>query len=73
MTKRGGLSLGARGDDGPNLHLVVGADDAIDQQIHQWAALGIGEVVQGRLHRPATRVESLGQGGDMHRWRRLRR
>ena len=50
MKKRGGLSFGARGDDVPNLHLVVGDDDAIDQQSHPWSVVGTRELIQGRLH-----------------------
>jgi hypothetical protein len=72
MTKRDGFPLGACGDDVPNLHLVVGDDDAIDQQFHQLSALGKRELVQGRLHLPAKRVESLGQGSDIHLLLRLR-
>ena len=71
MTKRGGFPLGARGNDVPNLHLVVGDDDAIDQQFHQLSALGTRELVQGRLHLPAKRFESLGQSREIHLWLRL--
>jgi hypothetical protein len=71
MTKRGGFPLGACGDDVPNLHLVGGDDDAIDQQFHPLSALGERELVQGRLHLPAKRFESLGQGRDIHLLLRL--
>jgi hypothetical protein len=72
MTKRDDLSRGARGDHVPNLHWAVGDDDAIDQQLHQSSALGKRELVQGRLHLPAKRFESLGHGGDVHLLLRLR-
>ena|SRR5882724_1673206 len=73
MTKRGGFPLGACGDDVPNLHLVVGDDDAIDQQFHQWSALAKGQLVQGGLQPPAKGLKSLSQRGDIHLLLRLRR
>jgi hypothetical protein len=72
MTEGGGFPLGSRGDDVPNLHLVVGDDDAIDDPCYQLSALGKREVVQGRLHFPAKRFESLRQGGNIHLLLRLR-
>ena len=71
MTKRGGFSLGARGDHVANLHLVMGDDDVIDQQFHQLSALGKRELVQGGLQPPAKGLEPLGQGGDIHLLLRL--
>jgi hypothetical protein len=72
MTKWGGFPLGARGDHVPNLHLIIGDDDAIDQQFYQLSALGKRESVQGRLHFSAKCFESLGQSRDIHLLLRLR-
>src|SRR4029450_10783873 len=61
MTKGGGFSLGARGDHIANLHLVMGDDDVIDEQLYQLSALGKRELVQGGLQPPAKALKALGQ------------
>jgi hypothetical protein len=66
MTKRSGFPLRTGGHHVANLDLVVRDDDAINEQFHQLSALGTGQLVQGRLHLPAKRFESLGQDGDVH-------
>ena len=71
MTKRGGFSLGARGDHVANLHLVMGDDDVIDEQLYQLSALGKRELVQGGLQPPAKGLQALGQGGGIHLLLRL--
>lgn len=71
MTKWGGFSLGARGDHRANLHLVMGDDDVIDEQLHQVSALGKRELVQGGLQPLAQGLDALGQGGDIHLLLRL--
>ena len=40
MTKAHALAVGAQRDDVADLDLVVGDQDAIDQQLHQLALLG---------------------------------
>jgi Domain of unknown function (DUF4372)/Transposase DDE domain len=72
MTTWGSVPFGVRGDHVPNLHLIVGDDDTIDQQFYQLSALGKGQLVQGRLHLSAKRFESLGQSRDIHLLLRLR-
>jgi hypothetical protein len=72
MTKWGGFSLGARGDHITDLHLVIGDDDVIDEQLHQLSALGKRELVQGGLQPLAEGFEPVGQGGDIHLLLRLR-
>ena len=71
MTKWGGFSLGARGDHIANLHLVMGDDDVIDEQLYQLSALGKRELVQGGLQPPAKGLQALGQGGGIHLLLRL--
>ena len=66
MTKGGGFACGARGHHIADFHLRIVDDDPINEQCHQWSALGKGQVVQSRLQALAKCFNTLAQGGNVH-------
>ena len=64
MCKSGQLASGAGGDDVADLHVAIGHDDAVDEQLDQLALL-----LEGRAARPAwTRWQNASTGrtaGDL--------
>ena len=66
MTKRGGFAFGARGHHIADCHLRVVADDPINEQCHQWSALGKRQRVKRGLDTLANPLDALGQRRDIH-------
>jgi hypothetical protein len=72
MTTRGGCPHEPRGHHVAHFPLIPGDTDVIEQQCHQWSAVGKGQLVHGGLPPRAKGRESLSQRGDIHLLRRLR-
>ncbi len=66
MTKWGGFAFGPRGDHRADFHLRIVDDDAINESFHQLSALGKRQVVECWGQALAQRLDSLGQGGNVH-------
>jgi hypothetical protein len=65
MTKRGGFACRPRGHPIADFHLRIVDDDAINEECHQWSALGKRQVVEGRGQALTQRRDSLGEGGTI--------
>ena len=66
MTQWGGFACGPRGDHRADCHVRLVDDDASNEECHQWSALGNRQVVAWWVQALAPRLDSLGQGGNVH-------